>query len=185
MKKFLVTLFLSSLFCNIAQAQSTLSECGGSPYEIKKFSLTGGGLATKAKMLAKWRNCHGTLINKDGSQYVGEFQGGKYSGQGTFTWGDGEFAGDKYVGEFLKGKRSGIGTYTFSNGDVDHGIWEKGKLIERIKIGKKKAKKERKLAEKRAKRQTKEGSKKKVDVEKSLDISKPITLDFLTNPDKK
>ena len=26
---------------------------------------------------------------------------------------------------------------------------------------------------------------KKVDVEKSLDISKPITLDFLTNPDKK
>ena len=50
---------------------------------------------------------------------------------------------------------------------------------------KKKAKRERKLAEKRAKRQAKEGSKKKVDVEKSLDISKPITLDFLTNPDKK
>ena len=142
MKKFLVTVFISSLFCNIAYAQSSLPECGGSPYEIKKFSLTGGGLATKAKMLAKWRNCHGTLINKDGSQYVGEFQGGKYSGQGTFTWGDGEFAGDKYVGEFLKGKRSGIGTYTFSNGDVDHGIWAKGKLIERIEIGKKKAKKE-------------------------------------------
>jgi hypothetical protein len=49
----------------------------------------------------------------------------------------------------------------------------------------KKAKRERKLAEKRAKRQAKEGSKKEVDVEKSLDISKPITLDFLTNPDKK
>ena len=53
------------------------------------------------------------------------------------------------------------------------------------KLMEKKAKKERKLAEKRAKRQTKEGSKKKVDVEKSLDVSKPITLDFLTNPDKK
>ena len=49
----------------------------------------------------------------------------------------------------------------------------------------KKAKRERKLAEKRAKRQAKEGSKKEADVEKSLDISKPITLDFLTNPDKK
>ena len=49
----------------------------------------------------------------------------------------------------------------------------------------KKAKKEKKLAEKRAKRQAKEGKKKEVDVEKSLDISKPITLDFLTNPDKK
>ena len=35
------------------------------------------------------------------------------------------------------------------------------------------------------KRQAKEGRKKEVYVEKSLDISKPITLDFLTNPDKK
>ena len=142
MKKFLVTLFLSSLFCNIAQAQSSLPECGGSPYEVKKFSLTGGGLATKAKMLAKWRNCHGTLINKDGSKYIGEFQGGKFSGQGTFSWADGEFAGDKYVGEFLKGKRSGLGTYTFANGDIDHGIWQKGKLIERIETEIKVAKKE-------------------------------------------
>ena len=83
MKKFLVTLFLSSLFCNIAQAQSSFPECAGSPYEVKKFSLTGGGIVTKAKMLAKWRNCYGTLINKDSSQYVGEFQGGKFSGQGT------------------------------------------------------------------------------------------------------
>ena len=116
MKKFLVTLFLSTLFCNIVQAQSSLPECKGSPYEVKKLSLTGGGLATKMKMLAKWRDCHGTLINKDSSQYVGEF---------------------------LKGKRSGLGTYTFANGDIDHGIWEKGKLIERIEIGKKKAKKEK------------------------------------------
>ena len=90
-------------------------------------------------MLTKWRNCHGTLINKDGSKYIGEFQRGKYSGQGTFMWGDGEFAGDKYVGEFFKNKRSGLGTYTFANGDIDHGIWEKGKLIERIEIGKKKS----------------------------------------------
>ena len=49
----------------------------------------------------------------------------------------------------------------------------------------KKAKREKKLAEKRAKRQAKEGSKKEANVEKSLDISKPITLDFLTNPNKK
>jgi len=149
MKKFLVTLFLSTLFCNIAQAQSSLPECNGSPYEVKKLSLTGGGLATKMKMLAKWRNCQGTLINKDDSQYVGEFQGGKYSGQGTFTWGDGEFAGDKYVGEFLKGKRSGLGTYTFANGDIDHGMWQKGKLIERIEIQTQITKKEPKKKEKK------------------------------------
>ena len=46
----------------------------------------------------------------------------------------------------------------------------------------KQAKREKKLAEKKAKRLAKEGPKK--DVEKSLDTSKPITLDFLTNPNK-
>ena len=174
MKKFLVILFISSLFCNIAQAQSSLSECKGSPYEVKKFSLTGGGLATKMKMLAKWRNCHGTLINKDASQYVGEFQGGKYSGQGTFTWGDGEFAGDKYVGEFLRGKRSGLGTYTFANGDIDHGIWKKGKLIERIELGKKKAKKEKTKTAKKKEAKT-------VKKESTQNIESTITIEAETN----
>ncbi len=48
----------------------------------------------------------------------------------------------------------------------------------------KQAKRERKLAEKKAKRLAKEGSKKEHLNEKKLDISKPITLDFLTNPNK-
>ena len=48
----------------------------------------------------------------------------------------------------------------------------------------KQAKREKKLAEKRAKREAKEGPKKEAEVEKTLDASKPITLDFLTNPDK-
>ena len=52
------------------------------------------------------------------------------------------------------------------------------------KLKEKQAKRERKLAEKRAKREAKEGPKKKVETEKHLDASKPITLDFLTNPDK-
>ena len=48
----------------------------------------------------------------------------------------------------------------------------------------KQAKRERKLAEKKAKRLAKEGDKKDDHKEKTLDTSKPITLDFLTNPDK-
>ena len=52
------------------------------------------------------------------------------------------------------------------------------------KLMEKQAKREKKLAEKKAKRKAKEGSKKEVVVEKTLDASKPITLDFLTNPDK-
>ena len=53
------------------------------------------------------------------------------------------------------------------------------------KLMEKKAKKEKKLAEKRAKRQAKEGPKKDIKVEKKLDESIPIDLNFLTNPNKK
>ena len=42
----------------------------------------------------------------------------------------------------------------------------------------------RKLAEKKAKRLAKDGPKKITEAEKVLDASKPITLDFLTNPNK-
>ena len=52
------------------------------------------------------------------------------------------------------------------------------------KLMEKQAKREKKLAEKRAKRLAKEGPKEEVVKPKVLDASKPITLDFLTNPDK-
>tara|TARA_S200000501_G_scaffold323403_1_gene320030 strand:- start:329 stop:529 length:201 start_codon:yes stop_codon:yes gene_type:complete len=52
------------------------------------------------------------------------------------------------------------------------------------KLMEKQAKREKKLAEKKAKRLAKEGSKEEEAKPKTLDISKPITLDFLTNPDK-
>ena len=52
------------------------------------------------------------------------------------------------------------------------------------KLMEKQAKREKKLAEKKAKREAKEGPKKIEEKEKVLDASKPITLDFLTNPDK-
>ena len=54
-----------------------------------------------------------------------------------------------------------------------------------MKAMEKQANRERKLAEKKAKREAKEGYKKKIEVSKPLDASKPITLDFLTNPNKK
>ena len=52
------------------------------------------------------------------------------------------------------------------------------------KLMEKQAKREKKLAEKKAKREAKEGPKKELEEKKILDASKPITLDFLTNPDK-
>ena len=48
----------------------------------------------------------------------------------------------------------------------------------------KQAKREKKLAEKKAKRLAKEGPRKEEVKPKALDASKPITLDFLTNPNK-
>ena len=48
----------------------------------------------------------------------------------------------------------------------------------------KQAKREKKLAEKKAKRLAKEGPKQKETKIKPLDPNKPISLDFLTNPNK-
>jgi uncharacterized protein YpuA (DUF1002 family) len=52
------------------------------------------------------------------------------------------------------------------------------------KLMEKQAKKERRLAEKRAKKQKKDGPKKEEEKKPALDPNKPISLDFLTNPNK-
>ena len=48
----------------------------------------------------------------------------------------------------------------------------------------KQAKREKKLAEKKAKRLAREGQKKEEEKAPALDPNKPISLDFLTNPNK-
>ena len=52
------------------------------------------------------------------------------------------------------------------------------------KLMEKQAKREKKLAERKAKRLAKEGSKKEGEKKPTLDPNKPISLDFLTNPNK-
>ena len=64
------------------------------------------------------------------------------------------------------------------------GIHYDYKSTKSAKLMEKQAKRERKLAEKKAKRLAKEGPKKDDTKASTLDASKPITLDFLTNPDK-
>ena len=64
------------------------------------------------------------------------------------------------------------------------GIHYDYKSTKSAKLMEKQAKREKKLAEKKAKRLAKEGPQKKETVTQTLDTSKPITLDFLTNPDK-
>ena len=64
------------------------------------------------------------------------------------------------------------------------GIHYDYKSTKSAKLMEKQAKREKKLAEKKAKRLAKEGNKNEESKAKVLDASKPITLDFLTNPDK-
>ena len=64
------------------------------------------------------------------------------------------------------------------------GIHYDYKSTKSAKLMEKQAKREKKLAEKKAKRLAKEGPKKDDNKDKALDASKPITLDFLTNPNK-
>tara|TARA_B100000029_G_scaffold505000_1_gene584883 strand:- start:1171 stop:1371 length:201 start_codon:yes stop_codon:yes gene_type:complete len=64
------------------------------------------------------------------------------------------------------------------------GIHYDYKSTKSAKLMEKQAKREKKLAEKKAKRLAKEGPKKEDTKDQILDASKPITLDFLTNPDK-
>ncbi len=64
------------------------------------------------------------------------------------------------------------------------GIHYDYKSTKSTKLMEKQAKREKKLAEKKAKREAKAGVKKVEESEKALDVSKPITLDFLTNPEK-
>ncbi len=53
-----------------------------------------------------------------------------------------------------------------------------------MKAMEKQAKREKKLAERKAKREAKEGINKKSKVNTMSDVTKPITLDDLTNPNK-
>ena len=64
------------------------------------------------------------------------------------------------------------------------GIHYDYKSTKSAKLMEKQAKREKKLAEKKAKREAKESNKKDDIKVKTIDTSKPITLDFLTNPDK-
>ena len=64
------------------------------------------------------------------------------------------------------------------------GIHYDYKSTKSSKLMEKQAKREKKLAEKKAKRLAKEGPIKEKAKAPTLDTSKPITLDFLTNPDK-
>lgn len=53
-----------------------------------------------------------TEFYSNGDKYTGEFVGGKYNGNGTYTWAN----GDTYSGQFSNGQINGYGTMNFGSG---------------------------------------------------------------------
>ena len=71
------------------------------------------------------------------------------------------------------------------NGPLSNcGIHYDFKSTRSAKLMEKQAKREKKLAERKAKRLAKGGAKKNENKKPELDPNKPISLDFLTNPNK-
>ena len=70
-----------------------------------------------------WSNCVRTHTHTNGDQYIGEWQDGKYHGQGTFT----AAYGGQYVGEYKNGKQHGQGTFTWVDGEQYEGDWKNDK----------------------------------------------------------
>jgi len=72
-----------------------------------------------------------TTTDQHGNEYVGSvkyFFFGPFHGQGTYTFGEGEFEGDEYVGEYKDDKFHGQGTYTYSSGNKYVGAYKDDKF---------------------------------------------------------
>ncbi len=70
----------------------------------------------------------GQYIYKDGTKYIGEFQGGKPIGKGTVFYAN----GDKYVGTWDTNRPHGNGILYFKNGRVLQASWRDGNVIKRV-----------------------------------------------------
>ncbi len=68
----------------------------------------------------------GTYTSADGTTtYTGEFKDGKFNGQGTMTYPN----GNTYTGAFKDGLPIGQGTITYPDGTKRTGEWKDGKLV--------------------------------------------------------
>ena len=93
----------------------------------------------------QWDDCHGSVTKRlivskfiEGTYsvphyttYIGEWQNGKASGQGSFAYHN----GDKYLGEFRNNSFHGRGAKYFADGTTWIGLWRDGEWVEGDKYG--------------------------------------------------
>merc|ERR1711965_950892 len=73
----------------------------------------------------------GSFVWHDGSQYVGEFQRGRRSGNGKQIWHSGHY----YIGQWRRGHPHGKGILVNPNDEEPSqtiGLWEKGNLVKEL-----------------------------------------------------
>ena len=109
--------------------QNQISKCKGTDYSkwtncFGKEKMTNG--VYEGQYLNGKFHGQGTYTWADGNKYVGEFKDGIQDGLGISTFVSGKFAGGKYVGQFKNQKQHGQGTYTWANGDKYVGEWKDG-----------------------------------------------------------
>ena len=75
---------------------------------------------------AAWNQCFGTKNYPNGDKYVGEWIGGKASGQGTYT---SKASAAMYSGQFAADTFSGAGAMTWTNGAKFIGQWKNDSAV--------------------------------------------------------
>lgn len=93
----------------------------GNPTNVLSFMI----FPTADRVLPFQPSGQGTnRLNFGATKYVGEWQNGRYGGQGTLTYPDGR----QYIGQFKNGQMDGQGEMTYPDGKVQNGLWKDGKF---------------------------------------------------------
>ena len=82
-------------------------------------------METNTRVNFKMENIMDLSTFSSGNKYLGEFQNGKYHGQGTYYYlADDDFKEDLFTGKYKDNKRNGYGVYTHANGNVYKGEYQ-------------------------------------------------------------
>ena len=89
------------------------------------LSISGGALAQsqltacQGSNRSEWNNCIGSITYPNNDMYIGEVNGGKRNGQGTYYYyAENQFKGDKYVGDFVDGQFTFYSYYFNTNREL-------------------------------------------------------------------
>jgi hypothetical protein len=96
----------------------------GEPRGWGAFTNKQGDRETRDRNNGLTEVVRGSFSQNNGYFWVGEWDGGRRTGDGAARFSN----GDQYIGKFVDGIPTGEGKYIWKNGDVDTGVFTKGAL---------------------------------------------------------